>query len=263
MELIMLDVGQGDASIIHTPQGKTIVVDAGSRFSGKDMGRDVISPYLLDRNWKKIDLLVLTHPHNDHMGGAEYLLNQHSVQRVIMPEVEYDSYGYRKLREILDSLKIPVIAAYTGDVDTTLFPLYLRVTGPGHFDHEGEPSNVNNVSIVLQVFYGETSLLLTGDAEQEMEQDQLALGNLLQSDLIKAPHHGSKTSSSPAYIDLVNPDVCLISLGEGNKYRHPSPITIEGYQERGTRIHRTDLEGAIIYTSDGQKWSHFPWKNSK
>lgn len=260
MELVMLDVGQGDGAIIHTPLGKTIVVDAGSRFSGKDMGRDVISPYLMARNWKNIDLLVLTHPHNDHMGGAEYLLKHHSVQRVIMPRIEYDSYGYRRLIETLDSLDTSVQASYMGDIDTTLLPLYIRTMGPKRFEPGSEPHNVNNVSVVLQMFYGETSLLLTGDAEYEMEAEQLALGELLKSDIIKAPHHGSKTSSTTDYIKYIDPNVCLMSLGEGNKYRHPSPITTDRYQEMGTKIHRTDLEGAIVYKSDGRKWRHSSWK---
>ncbi len=260
LEVIMLDVGQGDAIIIHTPNGKTIVIDTGARFGGKDMGRDVISPFLTQRNWSRIDLLVLTHPHNDHIGGAQYLLTHHPVERVLNQNIEYDSYGYQKLQATLDSLKIPTQSVYTGIIDSTLAPIYLRVTGPKYFAAEEEPSNVNNVSIVLQLFYGETSLLLTGDAEHEVEMDQLPLGSLLKSDLIKAPHHGSRTSSTDSYLALVDPNVCFISLGRGNKYKHPAPITIKRYQDRDVMIHRTDLDGAVVYTSDGKSWRHQQWK---
>jgi competence protein ComEC len=94
-----------------------------------------------------------------------------------------------------------------------------------------------------------------------MEHDQLHLGSLLKSDMIKAPHHGSKTSSSQEYIELIKPRVCLISLGKKNKFRHPSKITLEKYTQLGTEIHRTDLEGAQVYTSDGKVWHRVEWKD--
>ncbi len=260
LEVVMLDVGQGDAIVVHTPQGKTMVIDAGLSFGGKDMGRDVISPYLIQRNWNEIDLLVLTHPHNDHIGGADYLLNHHATAKVLMQDINYDSYGYRKLQLTLDSLQIPTVGVCTGVIDSSMAPVYLRVTGPKLFDTVSQPSNVNNVSIVMQVFYGQTSLLLTGDAEQEVEDDQLAFGALLQSDLIKAPHHGSRTSSTLSYINRVNPDICLISVGTGNKYRHPAPGTLKHYAELGTQVHRTDLEGALLLNSDGIGWEYLEWR---
>jgi len=260
LELLVMDVGQGDAAIIHTPNGKTIVVDAGLKFSGRDMGQDVLSPYLRQRNWNFIDLLVLTHPHNDHIGGAEYLLNHHPVKRILMQAVSYDSYTYRKLLITIDSLKIPVEHAFAGKIDSATAPAYIRVMGPKQFSSLDQPSNINNVSIVFQLFYGGTTVLFTGDAEQEVERDQLLLGSLLKSDLIKAPHHGSRTSSSVSYLDLVQPHASLISLGAGNKYRHPAPVTLKHYHERNILVRRTDLEGAIYYLSDGQSWTHQQWK---
>jgi competence protein ComEC len=260
LEVIMLDVGQGDAIIVHTPDNNTIVIDAGLRFGGKDMGETVISPYLRDRNWNTIDLLVLTHPHNDHIGGAHFLIENHVVKKVMMQNVEYDSYSYHKLLRTLDSLRIPIQSVYTGIVDSTFNPIYLRVTGPKKFDLNNRPSNVNNISIVFQLLYGETSILFTGDAEHEVEKDQLPLGSLLQSDIIKAPHHGSKTSSSERYVNQVDPQLCLISLGTGNKFKHPAPVTMKRYEDKEVIIHRTDLEGAVIYTSDGKSWTHHDWR---
>ncbi len=260
LEVAVLDVGQGDAIIVHTPQGKTMVVDVGLRFGGRDIGKDVVLPFLQARNYSQVDLLVLTHPHNDHIGGAEYLVTHIPVKQVLMPDIEYESYGYKMLQHTLDSLSIPMRSVYTGDIDTTLNPLKFRVTGPRYYDHSRQPSNVNNTSIVMQLFYGESTLLLTGDAEEEVEHDQLLFGELLRSDLLKAPHHGSKTSSSMKYLSFVNPAYSLISLGDKNKFKHPAPQTIERYENIGSQILRTDHEGAILYRSDGKKWAKVNWK---
>ncbi len=263
LEIIVMDVGQGDGILIHGPNDKTIVVDAGLRFGGRDMGRDVIVPYLRYRNWKKIDLLVLTHPHNDHMGGAQYLLENMPVDRVLMPDIEYDSYGYKMLKQSLANAGIPVSSPFVGYMDSTLRPIYFRLMGPKLYDAATRPSNVNNTSLIMQMFYGNTTLLLTGDGEEAVEEDQLVFGNLLRSDLIKAPHHGSKTSSIQDYIDLVQPSYCLISVGEKNKFRHPSNITLGKYSDLGAQICRTDLEGALIFTSDGFSWSKNEWRPEK
>ena len=260
LEVVMLDVGQGDALVIHTPNGKTILIDAGFRFGGQDMGKDIILPYLLARNWLHIDLLVLTHPHNDHMGGAEYLVSNLQIDRVLLPDIEYDSYGYNKLIDVLEALEIPKSDLFAGAIDSSLKPVYLRVMAPKVYKPETKPSNVNNTSIVLQLFYGESTIMLTGDAEDEVEVDQLPFGSLLKCDIIKAPHHGSKTSSSPDYLKRTRPDIALMSLADNNKFRHPAPITLKNYEAIGTTINRTDLEGAIVYRSNGYKWTKVNWR---
>jgi len=263
LEVVMLDVGQGDAIFIHAPNGKTMLVDAGLRFGGKDMGKDVIAPYMNHRNWSQIDLLVLTHPHNDHMGGAQYLVENIPIGKILMPDVEYESYGYNMLQKSIAARKIPTSDVFVGHIDSSLKPIYLRTTGPKRYDVHKPPSNINNTSLVFQLFYGESSILLTGDGEEHIEEDQLPLGALLRSDLIKAPHHGSKTSSSREYLELVEPEVCIISLGKKNKFRHPSPSTLKTYADLGTEVIRTDLEGAIIYSSNGKIWRRQIWKTDK
>lgn len=260
LELVMLDVGQGDAVIVHTPNNKTLLVDAGLRFGGKDMGADVISPYLRFRGVKRIDLLVLTHPHNDHIGGAYYLVENHAVNKALMQDMDYESYTYQELEQLLSDKQIPVASVYSGMIDSSLAPIYFRITGPARFDGLDQPANVNDVSIVLQMFYGSTTILFTGDAEHDVEKDQLRFGGLLNSDIIKVPHHGSKTSSTDRYVAYVKPKIALISLGKKNKYKHPAPSTLAKYEDLGTRIHRTDLEGAVIYRSDGQSWKHVNWR---
>ena len=263
LEMIMLDVGQGDALLIRTPQGKTVLVDAGLRFGGKDMGRDVVATYMDSRGWTTIDLLVLSHPHNDHMGGAQYLIENYEIQKVLMPDIEYESYGYNQLQLALSEREIPAEAPFAGEIDSTLKPLYFRVMAPKRYDQDAEPSNVNNTSLVMQWFYGGSSILLPGDAEKHMETDQLAFGSLMKSDVIKAPHHGSNTSSTEAYIRLVQPEFCLISLGLRNKFKHPSPMTLIKYSRIGTAVLRTDVEGAIVLKSDGASWQKVEWQAQK
>ena len=261
LELAILDVGQGDAIVIHSAPDRTMIIDTGLRFGGKDIGKDVLVPYLQTMNYGKVDLLVLTHPHNDHIGGAQSLIENIQVDKILMPDVEYESYGYQVLLKTIDSLDISRRTLFTGEIDSSLKPIYLRVLGPRSYDKPSQPSNINNTSIVLQLFYGESTILLTGDAEVEMEVEQKPFGPLLHSDIIKAPHHGSKTSSSQQYLHEVDPDIALISLGDKNKFRHPSPITMKRYKARNVDIFRTDLEGALLYRSDGVRWSKVNWEN--
>ena len=258
LEVIVLDVGQGDAILLHTPLGRTLLIDAGLRFGGKDMGIDVILPYLRYRNWDQVDLMVLTHPHNDHIGGAQSIIQQLPVRRVIMPDIPYESYGYKTLMATLDSLDVSWEPLYSGALDSTLAPLYLRILAPGFLGGE-PPHNVNNASIVLQAFYGDRSFLFTGDAEQEVEHYERLYGKLLCSDLIKVPHHGSNTSSTAPFLQAVGPRVSIISVGTKNKFGHPSPTTLSRYVGLGTILHRTDEEGAVIYHCDGQSLDLYHW----
>jgi len=260
LEMVILDVGQGDAILIHTPQGKTVLIDAGLRFGGKDMGKDVIDPYLRSRGWETIDLMVLTHPHNDHIGGVQYLLENHVVRQVMMPDVNYESFGYGQIRETMRDLDIPMATGFAGQVDSSLKPLFFRVTAPKFYELPAQPSNINNTSIVIQTFYGNTSALLTGDAEVEVESDQLPFGNLLKAEVLKVPHHGSKTSSSQAYLDLIQADLSVMSVGTKNKFRHPAAITLQRYERQGSQVLRTDVSGAVILHSDGSMWKVDDWR---
>lgn len=259
LELVVLDVGQGDAILVHTPKGKTLLIDSGSRFGGQDMGEDVIAPYLRYRNWDQIDLMVLTHPHNDHIGGAESLIGQGLVAKVYMPDIHYESYGYEKLKAAIAQQGIPVESPHSGHIDSSLAPLFLRVIAPRTVMGD-EPANINNSSLVLQAFYGNTSLFLPGDAEEQVESYEKAYGHLLRSDVLKSPHHGSRTSSTDEFLDLVSPRICVISVGEKNKFRHPATKTIAAYETREFDIMRTDFQGAVILGSDGNRWRQYNWR---
>jgi len=196
------------------------------------------------------------------MGGAEYLVSNLDVDRVWLPEIEYDSYGYNTLMDVLDSTQIEKTALFTGSIDSSLKPLYLRVMAPKRYELDTQPANVNNASIVLQLFYGASTLMLTGDAEAEVESQQIAFRDLLKSDILKAPHHGSKTSSTSEYLKYTKPIATLISLAENNKFKHPAPITLKKYESLGTMIHRTDQEGAIVYRTNGVNWTRVEWRTN-
>jgi beta-lactamase superfamily II metal-dependent hydrolase len=189
------------------------------------------------------------------------LLQHFPVDAVWVQEIDYSSYVYAQVLHTIDSLDVPVQSVQAGLLDSTLAPLYIRAVGPRRFDLRDPPKNANNISIDLQCFYGATTLLLTGDAEQEMEGDQLLYGDLLHSQLLKVPHHGSATSSTPAYLDFVRPRRAAISVGTGNKYGHPAESTLANYRLRKIEVQRTDREGALLYESNGKKWTRSIWRN--
>lgn len=252
LTLAFLNVGQGDGAVVQTPAGETLVIDCGLRFGGKDMGADVVGPYLSYLGEDTIDLLILSHPHNDHVGGAPWLLRHFPVKRVWQPQYDYGSYTYREIQTLIDSLEIPVIYPFAGDIDSSFAPLYLRVLAPDSTVVTNPPSVTNDASITFQLLYGELRVFYTGDAEHGSEFRQTRYGELLKADIIKVPHHGSRTSSTPTFVDWVQPDWAVISVGRGNKFRHPAKATIARYANAHATILRTDRDQAVIFQSDGE-----------
>lgn len=249
-ELHVLDVGQGDALALRTPRGRWILVDAGDAWRTGDAGRSVVSPHLR-RYGGDVVALVMTHPHEDHIGGIRSLLRLAAVDTL------FDS-GYRgssgSYREVLDS----AIAAHTayrlvgsGDsLEVDGVSLNVLAPAPGWLASQTDP---NEASVVLLVQYGRARLLLTGDAEAGEEQwliEQYA--GALHADVLKVAHHGSATSSTSGFLSLVKPQIALVSVGVDNEYGHPSNDVLRRLDAVGARVLRTDDEGTIVLKSDGQ-----------
>lgn len=260
LTVAFLDVGQGDATIIQTPDGKTIVIDVGLRFGGDDSGADVAGPYLDYVQADTVDLLILTHPHNDHIGGAPWLLRHFPVKRIWQPDFEYDSFTFREIQTLIDSIGIKIESPLAGRVDSSFAPLYLRVVAPDSSIIANPPSSTNDYSIVVQTLYGENRILYSGDAEAGSETRQSHFDSLLKSDLIKVPHHGSLTSSTSEFLNKVEPQWAVISVGKRNKFRHPAKSTVERYMQIGANIKRTDLDQAVIFEMDGKDIWLKPWQ---
>ncbi|MDD5720871.1 MAG: ComEC/Rec2 family competence protein [Candidatus Pacebacteria bacterium] len=242
----MLDVGQGDALFIESPTGTQVMFDGGPPRKVLGPLQRVISPFD-----KTIDALIITNPDADHIGGLLDILKNYKVGMVLESGVLTDSKTYQNLREEMKKQNVPDILAKrgmkldmgSGAVIDILFP-----------DRDVSEWATNDGSVVARLSYGNTSIMLTGDAGTKTEQIILSENSQmrLKSTILKVGHHGSRTSSSPSYVKAVSPEYALISDGKDNNYGHPHPETLETLTKFGAKIFRTDLLGTIIVKSDGQ-----------
>jgi competence protein ComEC len=251
MRAVFLDVGQGDASVVELPDKKIMLIDGGTK--RPDMGRRIIAPYLWSRGVKKIDFIVLSHPHPDHYGGLIYIMENFKVGQVwLTGRTAYESGDFFN---VVNKKKIPYKILARGDVLASgKYRIY--VLHPYGGFHAGSPrgaySNQNSDSMVLRVEADGSSILFTGDIEQEAEEDLVFLGDSLQSDVLKVPHHGSRTSIFGSFIEAVKPGLAVISVGRNNYFHHPHISALDTYQDSGIRVLRTDLDGAVeVYFING------------
>jgi len=238
-----IDVGQGDAALIRTEKGD-ILIDAGTNSS-----EDQLKAYLDKLGVTELEYAVFTHPHEDHIGGADMILNTYTVKRVILPDKEHDSKTFERMLDAIEAEKCEVIMA-TPDKTFKVGELTCTILAPMGTAY----TELNNYSVVIRAEYGETSVLFTGDAETLSEEEMLEryrFKNTLDCDILKAGHHGSDTSSSQAFLDAVTPVYAVISVGEGNTYDHPKQEILSRYETMKITVHRTDKEGDIVFTSTG------------
>ena len=238
-----IDVGQGDAALIRTEAGD-ILIDAGTNSS-----EDELKAYLNSLGVTDIEYAVFTHPHEDHIGGADMVLNTYNVKRVILPNASSTSKTFERMMDAIETEGCEVIEA-TPDKTYQVGELTLTVLAPISKSY----TETNNYSVVIRADYGETSVLFTGDAEVDSEEEMLAryrLKGTLDCDLLKSGHHGSDTSSSQEFLDAVTPTYAVISVGEGNTYDHPKQETLTKYEAMGITVYRTDKEGSIVFTTTG------------
>lgn len=238
-----IDVGQGDAALIRTEKGD-ILIDAGTNAS-----EDELKAYLDSLGVTDIEYAVFTHPHEDHIGGADMVLNTYNVKNVVLPDATSTSKTFERMMDAIEAEKCEVIEA-TPDKTFKVGELTCTILAPISTSY----TETNNYSVVIRADYGETSVLFTGDAETHSESEMLEryrFKGLLDCDLLKVGHHGSDTSSSQAFLDAVTPVYAVISCGEGNSYGHPIQAILARYEAMKAEIYRTDLEGSIVFTSTG------------
>ncbi len=246
--LYFLDVGQGDAIYIRTPDRQDVVIDGGPDNAVlAELGERM--PFY-DR---KIELLILTHPHEDHINGLIEIVNRYEIDKILMPELEYDSAAFYQLQKSINDLKIPVFFAHEKQ-EVKMGAIRLQIYNPEiNIDNI---DNINNISVVAKLSYGKSAALLTGDAEEIVEKRIInKYPDELKADLIKIGHHGSNTSSSEKFIDNIDPSIAIISAGEGNKYNHPSSETLTKLKKRQISFFRTDYQGNISCVSDSIKFN--------
>jgi competence protein ComEC len=248
MDVHMIDVGQGDAVAIRSPRGRWIVVDAGGGRASGDAGRRVAIPYLR-RLGGEVALFVMTHPHDDHVGGAATLISQLAPNDVRDAAFAGTSPSYREALEAARSAGIRWKRIAPGDsIDVDGVVATFLAPDSAWTSTLTDP---NLASAVVRVQFGEIRVLLTGDAEGPEEEWLVQhAGPELRADVLKVAHHGSATSTTSAFLAAVRPSIALISVGQKNRYRHPSPDIVDSLTAHGVRVLRTDQQGTILLRTD-------------
>jgi DNA internalization-related competence protein ComEC/Rec2 len=249
LEIMCIDVGQGDATLLKTPQGKFILVDGGgSEFY--DVGARKLLPYLHYRGIRQLDMIINTHPDIDHMKGLENVAAEMDVNCVALPASIADREEYRDLRAITTRRGIPVYTVSAGDRINLEAGVDIEVLNPENTPYEGK--DLNPESVVLQVRYGDFSALLTGDIPKE-KMDEVLKKIQLPVDVFHVPHHGSKGSLLPGFYQKLHSRWALISVGANNNFGHPNQEVLDALAENGIGVLRTDQDGAIMVRTDGRE----------
>ena len=252
LKIYFLDVGQGDSCLIVTPNNKKILVDGGGT-EDFDVGKNILIPYLLARRITHLDYVIISHFDTDHVGGVLTVMEELKVSKVVISKQGENSENYRRFEQIVKDKKIKVMTVDKENRLTIEKNLYFDILWPNN-GHLVSENSLNNNSIVCKMSYINFSMLFTGDIEEIAEKQMLKeyknnLG-IFSSQILKVAHHGSKTSSIKEYIDVVNPKIALIGVGENNKFGHPNEEVITRLKTRGTRIYRTDQNGEILVMVD-------------
>lgn len=241
MKIHFIDVGQGDSILIQVNY-KNLLIDSGSKSE-----KDKLIKYLKTLNITQFDYVIATHPHEDHIGNMDYIINNYKIVNFYSPKVTSDTPSFENMTEALarKNLKIKVLKANTSSIDlgyNTIFEIF----SPNLENYD----NLNNYSPIIKITYGNNFFLFTGDAEEDIEREVLSKNFNLKSDVLKVGHHGSSTSSCIDFINAVNPKISIISVGKYNTYGHPTINTLNNL--KNTSLFRTDKNGSIIITSDGK-----------
>jgi len=244
LEIHMIDVGQGDAIAIRTPAGRWILVDAGPRSGRNDAGRTRVVPFLLRNGVRSLEAIVLTHPDADHIGGAASVLAAFPVGTLVDPGRATGKSMYLDLLGTAERKGTAWVAARAGrEID--MDGITIRVLYPRH-DVLDEQHDANAFSVAFHLAYGGFGALFLGDAPAAVEEHLAAMyGEGLRANVIKVAHHGSRTSTADALLDVVQPELALISAGRHNRYGHPAPEVLRRLDHHGVRVLRTDLRGTI------------------
>ena len=267
MTVSFIDVGQGDCILIEMPQGKKILIDGGGKENfnaekkdGDAIGKRIVVPFLHRRGINRLDMVILTHPHQDHLGGLNEVLGSIKVDEVFDSGQANDSQAYNNFKSIIAANKIKYHIVKAGERIQHSPQLSLQFFNP----IAPLLGDTNSDSIVARLVYGDISFLFTGDMEKEGEERVFARFNsILRSTVLKVGHHGSLTSTTSDFLRAVAPKVAVISVGEHNRYRHPGRLTVQNLQKAGVIVYRTDQDGAITIKTDGKRFITEQQKRSR
>jgi competence protein ComEC len=234
-----LDVGQADSILIQLPNGQVMLIDGGNNGDGNN-----IMNYMRSRNISTIDYLIATHPHADHIGGLPAIINGTNIGEIYMPRVSHTTQTFERLLTAIENKGLQINTARAGVNILSIPDLQIDIIAPVRDNY----SNLNDHSAVIKIVYGNTSFLFMGDAEA------LSEGHIttdVSADVLKVGHHGSRTSTTQTFLNKVSPTFAVISVGSGNSYGHPTDEVLNRLNNANVKIYRTDLQGTIVFTSDG------------
>ncbi|MDX1671716.1 MAG: DNA internalization-related competence protein ComEC/Rec2, partial [Balneolaceae bacterium] len=257
LTVTIFDVGQGDAALIETAGGSTLLIDCGRWTPGYDSGTRVIGPHMKKEGLSHLDAVILTHPHADHIGGILSLMDRVSIDTIYNAGYRYDSQLYRSYRTKADSLGIPVRSVTRGmkiRLDPTV-RLFIYAPEPGI-----TVDDPNRRSLVAELVYGHTEFLFTGDAYRKQEDSIVRrYGSLVDTDFLKVGHHGSRTSSSRPFLKRAGADIAVVSVAERNRYGHPHPEVLHRLRTSVAELYLTSRDRALIFRSDGRRIRNISW----
>jgi competence protein ComEC len=256
LQLTFIDVGHGDSILIEFPGWNKMLMDGGGLYDDRfDIGKNVIAPFLWKKKIKRIDTLVLTHPDPDHLKGLTFIASQFSIGQFWDNGIQTESESYLQLRKILNEKKIRIQSLHEGTPPQIINGVEISILNPPTWNPTQRKGknlyDLNNSSLVMRLRFKNVSILLAGDIGKETEEQMLKKGFPLQADILKIPHHGSSSSSSPPFLDRVNPTYAILSIGQRNIGRLPNPEVLERYERLDTKLFRTDRHGAITVVTDG------------
>lgn len=240
LHLYILDIGQGDSILLVTPSGKQILIDGGPDLTTLERLGEYM-PFF-DRT---IELVILSHPDADHLTALPDVLRRYKVEHILMTGAQHHSSRYEKLLAMIEEYNVRVILADPAHDISMGDGVILDVIWPPPDVFGTEPKNANDLSVVVRALYGTSSILLTGDIEEEAEHAILASGADVRSTVLKVPHHGSRTSSSTGFLLAVDPELALISAGRDNQFGHPHPDILSRYASYGIPTQNTGQNGTI------------------
>ncbi|ABS42587.1 ComEC/Rec2 family competence protein [Clostridium botulinum] len=237
-----IDVGQGDSILVQT-KDKNILIDAGTRKSS-----DSLISYLKKQHIKKLDYVIATHPHEDHIGGMPKVIEEFEISNFYAPKKTANTKIFKDMILQLKKKNLKINVAKKGISLDLSNNSSLDFLAPVKDNYE----NTNDSSAVIKLTHGNTKFLFTGDAEKTSEKDILNSNEDLSSNVLKVGHHGSHSSSSKEFLDKINPKIAIISCGKNNDYGHPHKETMKELNKRNIEVYRTDIDGNIVLTSDGE-----------
>lgn len=241
LKIHFIDVGQADSILIQIGDNACLI-DAGNNEDS-----ELVSSYLDEAGVKKLDYIIGTHPHEDHIGGLDVVIDNFQIDKVILPEYTLTTKTFLDVLDAIENKGLKITKPMVGD-EYKLGDASFTIIAPVKSDYG---DNANNYSVGIKLVYGKTSFVTVGDAEIIAEKDMLGTGIDLTADLFKASHHGSHTSNSEEFLNAIDPTFAVISVGEGNSYGHPNSNVVTTLLEDDVQIYRTDKQGTIVVSSDG------------